>query len=415
MKGKTLLVWFRNDLRIHDNEALLRATEQAAEVIPVYCFDPRLFDAGLFGTKKTGVIRAAFLIENIIALRESLRNLDSDLVTVYGKPEDELPKLAQQYGVDEVYHHREVAHEETQISSRVEEALWRQQINLKHFIGHTLYHKEDLPFPIKDIPDAFATFRRKTERESGIRPSLPSPQCISTSSTLTETAIPNLQQLGYSPDEVELASNLRYQGGEQAAIQKMEAFLNESVNTEVSSDLSAYIAIGALSPNLFFHKIKAAEEKIGKKKMEASILKLMWRDYFRFMFKKHGNRFFHLEGLANDLVYAMNDDDQQFERWKSGNTGQPVIDHCMNQLNKYGFISEEARVVVAAYLTQELGVSWLKGAAWFEEKLLDYNPASNYGNWAHIAGVGSSQRENKPVDLQRLIQRLEPTISHVEN
>lgn len=79
----------------------------------------------------------------------------------------------------------------------------------------------------------------------------------------------------------------------------------------------------------------------------------------------------------------------------------------MNQLNTSGFIPDELRIVLAAYLVQELQVSWLMGAAWFEEKLVDYNPASNYGNWAHIAGVGSSQRENKPVDIQRLIQRLE--------
>lgn len=406
MTGRTILVWFRNDLRIHDNEVLLRAIEQGGNVIPVYCFDPRLFGEGPFGTKKTGVIRASFIIENVKALRESLKHLGSTLITACGKPEDLLPELTRRYGVDEVYHHREVAYEETQVSTWVEEALWRQQLNLKHFIGHTLYHKEDLPFPIKDIPDAFATFKRKAERESSIRPTLPSPEHVPSPPNLEETEIPTLEQLRYTPEEIALVPNLEFKGGEQIALKIMDEFLNHPDGKQ-AYNLSPYIAIGALSPNLFFHEIKAAETRIGKKETESNVLKLMWRDYYRFMFKKHGNRFFQLYGMAGSLPYAAKEDQTLFDRWKSGNTGQSLIDYGMNQLNTSGFIPDELRIVLAAYLVQELQVSWLMGAAWFEEKLVDYNPASNYGNWAHIAGVGSSQRENKPVDIQRLIQRLE--------
>lgn len=412
MAGKTILVWFRNDLRIHDNEALLRAVEHAENVIPVYCFDPRHFGEGLFGTKKTGVIRAAFMIESVAALRASLNSLASGLVVAYGNPEDVLPELARQYQVDEVYHHREVAHEETQVSAWVEASLWRQQINLRHFIGHTLYHKEDLPFPIKDIPNAFATFRRKVERESNIRPTLPSPAHIPTKEALEETVLPTLEQLGYDAEEISLGANLGFKGGEQAALDLMRSYLANPDDAQGYNKLSPYIAIGALSPNLLFHAIKSAEEKIGKKQAESSILKLMWRDYYRFMFKKYGNRFFQLSGMADSPPYTLADDSENFERWKTGNTGQPVVDQSMLHLNTRGYLTEEMRTVVAAYLIQELKASWLKGAAWFEEKLIDYNPTNNYGNWAHIAGVGSSQRDNKPINLQRLVERLEPTVSN---
>src|SRR5690606_866444 len=191
MDKRTILVWFRNDLRIHDNEILLRAAERSQTIVPVYCFDPRYFTDTELGTKKTGVLRAAFLRENVAALQQNLRKLGGDLIVVQGCPEELLPRIAEKYGVDEVYHHREVAHEETQISALVEAALWKLQINLRHFIGHTLYHKEDLPFPIKDIPDAFATFRKKTERESDIRPELARPGAI---------CIPEEMDTGHLPD-----------------------------------------------------------------------------------------------------------------------------------------------------------------------------------------------------------------------
>lgn len=411
MRGKTILAWFRNDLRIHDNEVLLRATEQGGDVIPVYCFDPRHFGEGLFGTRKTGVMRAAFLVESVAALKNALKQQGSDLVIALGKPEEVLPELTRRYQADEVYHHREVAHEETQVSTWVEEALWGQQINLKHFIGHTLYHKEDLPFPIKDIPDAFSTFRKKAERESSIRPTLPRPSQINTPAGIEETAVPSLAQLGYAPDEIKQASHLAFQGGEEAALATMEALLSEPQSAPAYSLLAPHIAVGALSPNLFFHEVKAAEGRLDKKQIEANLLRLMWRDYYRFMFKKHGNRFFQPNGLAEALPYAVAGSDEPFDRWKSGNTGHALVDQGMRQLNSNGFVPEDLRTVLAAYLTQELQVSWLRGAAWFEEKLIDYSPSDNYGNWAHIAGVGSSARENKPIDLPRLICRLEPSFS----
>src|SRR5690606_9221660 len=173
MDKRTILVWFRNDLRIHDNEILLRAIERGQQIVPVFCFDPRHFELTEYGTRKMGVLRAAFLRENVLALQAALRNLGGNLISVVGYPEDMLPHIAEEYQVDEVYHHREVAFEETQVSALVEAALWKKtQINLRHFIGHTLYHKEDLPFPIRDIPDAFSLFKKKTERESTIRPLL---------------------------------------------------------------------------------------------------------------------------------------------------------------------------------------------------------------------------------------------------
>ncbi|WP_262245571.1 DASH family cryptochrome [Parapedobacter soli] len=409
MEKKTILVWFRNDLRIHDNEILLRAVERSQTIVPVYCFDPRYFTDTDLGTKKTGVLRAAFLRESVAALRQDLKELGGDLIIAQGYPEIILPQITEKYGVDEVYHHREVAFEETRISGLVEAALWKMQINLRHFIGHTLYHKEDLPFPIKDIPDAFATFRKKTERESSIRPELGRPDTVRIPEGMEAGNLPHLSELGFSKTATEYAANLRFEGGERAALKRMDAFLYGDHDSSDYSCLSPYIAIGALSPNTFYHAVKEAEKSvIDKKRSEQIILKLLWRDYYRFMFKKHGNQFFQLGGMTGIPPETIADDQKAFDQWKTGKTGCSIVDSSMKELNETGHITHHQRVIVASYLIHHLKVNWLKGAAWFEEKLLDYAPASNYGSWGHAAGVGSSVKDNKPVDIKKLSARFYP-------
>src|SRR5579863_398948 len=116
MSEKTILVWFRNDLRIHDNEILFEAAKKADKILPVYCFDPFYYKTTAMGLHKTGNIRARFLIESVEDLRRNLRNIGGELIIRMGNPAEIIPHLAQQYQVSEVYHHREVAFEETGIS-----------------------------------------------------------------------------------------------------------------------------------------------------------------------------------------------------------------------------------------------------------------------------------------------------------
>lgn len=93
MNGKTIVVWFRNDLRVHDNEILLEAVKRADYIIPVYCFDPRYFSETKYGTKKTGSFRAKFLLESVNSLRQSLQSLGGDLMIKLGRPEEILPEI----------------------------------------------------------------------------------------------------------------------------------------------------------------------------------------------------------------------------------------------------------------------------------------------------------------------------------
>jgi len=398
MSEKTILVWFRNDLRIRDNEILLEAVRKADKVLPVYCFDPFYFKQNLSGNPKTGNIRARFLLESVANLRKNLQALGGELIIRIGNPAEILPQLADEYQVNEVYHHREVAHEETEISEQVETALWKMRLNLKHFIGHTLYHKEDLPFPIKDIPDSFAVFKKKVERDSNVRQCVATPDQIVTPEIKDKGEIPTLQMLGLNEPFDDPRATEHFVGGEDEAQAQLEKFfLNNShtiigkKNTTLNlSKLSPWIALGCISlRQVYWEVIK--QQQLNNTAYPGMLLDLLWRDYFRFMFKKHGQKFIAVKEQSAGPEESLVISNGLFEHWEHGETGVPLVDAIMHELNATGYISNYSRQIAASFLVNELKVDWKKGAAYFEEKLIDYSPASNWGNWAFIAGVNDAR------------------------
>ncbi|RZA00308.1 MAG: DASH family cryptochrome [Sphingobacteriaceae bacterium] len=404
MSERTILVWFRNDLRIHDNEILLEATRKADKILPVFCFDPFYFKNPVTGTSKTGSFRARFLLESVADLRHNLRELGGELIIRMGNPAEILPQLAEEYHVNEVYHHREVAFEETAISEEVETVLWKSRLNLKHFIGHTLYHKEDLPFPIKDIPDSFTVFRKKVERDSDVRQMTGSPESIVTPQITDAGELPTLKDLGLNEPFDDPRATIHFKGGETEALHRLHDYLNNNAPlnakaarnpqslAENSSKLSPWLAVGCISPRRVYWEMMKHENNPGSSSLK---LELLWRDYFRFMFKKHGLKFFSPEGFKDEAPEMVNNQDSLLEKWKKGKTGVPYVDAAMHELNATGYINNYSRQIVAGYLVRDLKVDWTKGAAYFAEKLIDYSPASNWGNWAFVAGVGTDPRDNR--------------------
>ena len=158
--------------------------------------------------------------------------------------------------------------------------------------------------------------------------------------------------------------------------------------------LSPCLALGCLSPREVYWQVKNYEREHPSTDIAANIvLELQWRDYFRFMLKKHGS----------NTTYSSNEPEaaeaEAFNRWKLGETGIPLTDACMVELNSTGYINSKCRQQVAISLVKDLGVNWKAGAAYFEEKLIDYSPASNWGNWTYIAGEGVMS-VNKPIAIK---------------
>ncbi|WP_412466221.1 DASH family cryptochrome [Pedobacter sp. KLB.chiD] len=413
--SKKILVWFRNDLRLHDNEMLVEAIAKSDSILPVYILDRRSFGDTKYGTLKTGNIRAQFLLESVLGLRNALKQIGGNLLIAEGKPEDIIPQLVQEYEITEVYHHREVAREETHISTLVENALWKLRVNLKHFIGHTLYNKEDLPFPIKDIPDAFNQFKKKIERDSMIKPCFAAPDRINVAEVIDWGMLPALEDLNLLPQQKDQRADFEFAGGEAEGLvhlQKVIMAMQQAATTKnliLASKLSAWLAIGSLSPRKVYWEIKKMESVPNTKAMFNHILLgLLWRDYFRFMFKKYGNTFFNPDGFGSQGLVDVANEQDNFNKWRNAQTGFAVVDAVMTELNQTGFISNIARQTAALYLINNLEVSWVLGAAYFEEKLIDYNPASNWGNWANVAGVGNDQKSKSVFDLDKNIKNLDP-------
>jgi len=423
MSGKTILVWFRKDLRIHDNEILTEAVRRGDRIIPVYCFDPRQFELTPFNSYKTGLIRARFLLESVSDLRRSFQDAGGDLIIRVGKPESILPDLVSKYKVHEVYHHREVASEETGISTLVENALWKLKINLKHFIGHTLYHKEDLPFPINNIPDVFTSFRKKVERDSSVRSCFEAPGTMKFPENIDPGELPNLSEFGFEDTEVfDERSVMKFKGGETEALKRLQDYFwtsnavktykqtrNGLIGADYSSKFSAWIAMGCLSPREVYWEIKKYEQVHGTGDSTYSLyLELLWRDYFRYMFKKYGNKFFQKAGFKGIAPEEGENQQKFFDLWKNAETGIPFIDANMRELNSTGFMSNRGRQNVASFLVKDLKVNWMWGAAYFEEKLIDYCPANNWGNWAYIAGVGNDPREYRHFNILKQAMEYDP-------
>lgn len=161
---KTAVVWFKTDLRVEDNEVLVKAIAQSEQVIPIYCFDDSYFETTTYGFKKTGSFRAQFLLESLIDLDINLRKLGSGLLILRGKPELEIPKIVKSYKAQKVFAKREVAFEEKETEKLVQDELFKQRCKFETFSTSTLYHAEDLPFSVKNIQMCLPISGRKQKK-----------------------------------------------------------------------------------------------------------------------------------------------------------------------------------------------------------------------------------------------------------
>ena len=405
------IVWFRNDLRLHDNEAITNALRMADEVIPVYVFDERIFMGKTrFGFAKTGKYRAQFILESIEDLKQNLKKIGSDLVVRIGKPEQVLAEMAKTYHCSWVFCNRERTKEEVDVQDVLEQNLWENGIELLYARGKMLYHTQDLPAPIQHIPDVFTAFRKENENITPIRPPLPSPTRMPALPNEVEVGnIPNLIDFGHEPFETNANAAFTFKGGETEGIKRLNYYLWETdaaasykltrnglIGSDYSTKFSAWLATGCLSPKYIYAELKRYEkERISNESTYWIFFELLWRDFFRLMGKKHGNRIFLKGGTHNKSLKQLRNNQEMFTVWAEVRTGVPFIDANMRELAETGFMSNRGRQNVASFLVRDLKVNWQMGAEYFESQLLDYDPCSNWCNWNYVAGVGSDPREDR--------------------
>jgi len=421
------ILWFRNDLRLHDNEALIDALEHNDEVIPLYVIDPRLFrGTTTYGFRKAASFRVNFILQSLADLRKSLRNCGSELIIREGYSEDVIPKLARDLRTSYVYCNRERTEEEVQVQDKLEKALWSIGQEMRYYRGKMLYYTADLPFPVTHCPDSFTLFRKEVEKAVAIRKPLDAPTTITAlSAELPCGELPALSEFGFE----ELSTSSMIQGGETAAIQELEYYIwstnlvsnyketrNRLLGRDYSSKFSAHLSKGTLSPKLVYQQVVKYEESVTKNKSTYwLIFELLWRDFFRFMAKKYGNKIFLKGGTRDKSELKLFENRTLFEKWTAGKTGIPFVDANMRELNSTGYMSNRGRQNVASFLVKDMKINWVWGAEYFESLLIDYDPCSNYGNWNYISGVGSDTREDRYFNIPVQAKKYDPNGEYIRH
>ena len=409
------IVWFRNNLRLADNESLTRALDECDEVLCVYFLEPRTWNS-IAEPSRMGSIRAKFILESLLELEGDIQELGGTIEFIQGRAVDEVPKLLQSYGADRCYAQKEDAAEETE-----QEHLIADKINLILSGGRGIWEESDLPFALNDLPAVFSSFRRKVEKKMQIRSLFPPPKNMDCSWE-TKTALPPLTSLGFEEYSIDERAVLDFRGGAKEAkkwinqwiwrrdcLKEYKETRNGMVGADYSSKLSPWLSIGCISAVEVYWEIKKYEsERVANESTYWLFFELLWREFFRFVSRRYGAQIFQRNGIKDCEEKMTLGDSKTFQRWKEGRTPNAFVNANMIELAKTGWMSNRGRQNVASYLVHDLGQDWLAGARHFEEHLIDYDPCSNYGNWMYLGGVGNDPRPNRAFNLEKQAEYYDP-------
>jgi deoxyribodipyrimidine photo-lyase len=399
------LVWFTEDLRVDDNETLLKAVEENDEILPVYFLED-VSQKEQFSIARRGEAREAFMLESLANLRQQIQQRGGNLMVVEGPSDTELRRLCIEHKIRKVYVKKQVGSEEKILQTEIKQQLIKIGVDFQTYSTSTLYHPDDLPFSVRDIPMLFTKFRKLAEKESNVRPPFDAPVNIATPK-FESTVLP--RKKGKKPAWMI--------GGEGAALRRLAEFIweSQSISTykttrdeltglNCSSKFSAWLSQGCISPRRIYGEIKRFEhEVIANESTYWVVFELLWRDFFRFSLKKHPKAYFQLNGIGQRAIYT-DFNPQMFKAWTQGKTNEALINAGMNELRETGFVSNRMRQILASYWVHGLKQDWRHGAAWFEYCLVDYDVASNWGNWAYIAGVGNDNRGGREFNIEKQTQ-----------
>lgn len=413
------LIWFTTNLRTTDNQTLLEATKNASELIAIYVIDEIELQTTQWGFKKMERFRAQFLLESLYVLKLQLEALNIPLLVVKGNSVEEIQKFANHHSIESIYHQKEFTHQENNIIYQLKKAL--PQVKFMDYYDQFLWHPEDIGYKNwKEIPEVFTVFRKKGEAKVLVRKCLLSPTAFPETNYFKTEPIPSLDDLGYTPFEPPKHTAFPFQGGTKAAHQRIQHYFWETqqlstykltrnglVGIDYSSKLSAWLALGCISAKEIYWDIKAYEKKFGSNESTYWLFfELIWRDYFKYIALKHGNRIFYLSGILNKH-YTWKSSKKALELWTQGRTNESFVNANMIELQQTGWMSNRGRQNVASFWAKEWEQDWRVGAAYFESYLIDYDVHSNYGNWIYQSGVGNDPRDRK-FNIKKQAEQYDP-------
>jgi deoxyribodipyrimidine photo-lyase len=387
--------WLRRDLRLTDN-APLHAALEAGSVIPVFILDP-VFDS-------SSARRKNFLYEGLHALDKDLREHNSYLVIRKGKPLDVLKQLLTETKADAIY-----AEEDFTPYARKRDVEIEHHLPLHLLSGQTVHHPATILKADGKPYTVYTPYSKMWKQNLPAKINLiPPPEKIDTPSSIKSESLPRFKVSPLFP------------AGEKEALRRLEKFVNlesasllaknqeqapgfqspiysyaedrNRMDLDGTSSLSPYLRFGMIGLR---QTVSAARQAMVEARGEASkrsaevwLNELIWREFYiqiLYHFPHVAKTAFN-RALAN---IAWRNNESEFEAWKEGRTGVPIVDTAMRQLQEIGWMHNRARMIVASYLVKDLLIDWRWGEAWFMENLLDGDPAANNGGWQWTAGTGT--------------------------
>ncbi|OIM97228.1 DASH family cryptochrome [Polynucleobacter sp. QLW-P1DATA-2] len=405
----TAIYWFRNDLRLEDNPALMLACKSADYLLPIYVHDKRLGEETPWGFPRTSEHRKVFLQESLEDLRAQLRNLGSDLVELSGDFREVFSNLRTQLGVSQIYCEQIEAPEELQQVS----ALRDIGFEVQSIWQSSMLDPKSLPFQLEQMPDVFTQFRQQIEKQKlrfsnpidtvSVIPPLPTDGIVSSFQTEVDIPLGNSSFMGGATK----AQAHIFQYFERRLVDTYKLSRNQLLGMDYSSKFSPWLALGCSSAKSIAQQLADYENRYGANDGTYWLwFELLWRDYFRFLHFKYGTRLYQSKGLGAKESNQF--DDVKFNQWISGNTGASLVDAGIRELGKTGFLSNRMRQIVASYWIYDMRGDWRAGAAWFESRLIDYDVYSNQGNWLYIAGKGTDPRGGRPFNMDKQAKDHDP-------
>lgn len=391
MAFRRVLHWFRRDFRLEDNTALLTACTQAEEIIPVYIFDP-----GWLSRPDTSPERVAFLLDSLHSLNQALHQAGSYLVVRQGDPAQVFDQLLNETQSEAIFVNRIVDPYFRNQGRQLDRHLRQRGCEVRS-CQDVMLHPPKSVLTKTGTPYTVFTPYKKSALTVPVRTPQPAPPHITTPAGIASDPIPTAQELGFST----LATLPK--GGIQEAHHCLDEFAASRLTRyadqrdlpylEGTSRLSPYLQAGCLSPRRVFwtafqalHNTQPATT--ARDSVETWISELLWRDFYLQILY----HFPHVETGAfkpsyNDLVWDTSE--ENFARWCQGQTGFPIVDAGMRQLQTTGWMHNRVRMIVASFLTKDLLINWQWGERYFMQHLVDGDLAANNGGWQWAASTGT--------------------------
>ncbi len=370
-KQQVAIFWFRRDLRLEDNVGLYYALKGEYPVLPIFIFDENILN----DLKNKQDARVIFIHRQIENINIELKSKDTSLQVFFGKPKTICQQLLNEYDVKEVFANRDYEPYARERDKEIYELVKAKNIAFNTYKDQVIFEKSEITKSDGTPYAVFTPYKNawKSKVKDEMLNSYPSAQ-VDNFYSIRWTKIISLQQIGFELTTIDLPSDI-VKGHTLQNYAKQRDYPAKNG----TSQLGIHLRFGTIS----IRKLMQLAKDISTVFFD----ELIWREFFQMILWHHPRVVNENYNKKYDAIPWRNNK-AEFKRWCEGKTGYPIVDAGMRELNNTGFMHNRIRMVVASFLTKHLLIDWRWGEAYFAEKLLDYDLASNNGNWQWAAGTG---------------------------